>query len=119
MHKELDLVKFLKRQRLTTFTSLAALDGRQQYMVDKMANMLIRESSDLDEKTESDEELDQEKMQDVERHSRRIFNSNTAMDRRLIRAYQAKRWRDDYKYNKGTSSAFTEIRDDKVVRQLA
>ena len=29
MNKEMDLVKFLQRQRLTSFTALAMLDGRQ------------------------------------------------------------------------------------------
>ena len=71
--------------------------------------MLIRESSDLDVDTESDFELAQENMMDVEGHSLKIFNSENVTDRRLIRAYQAKRWRDDYKFNKGKSSAFSEM----------
>ena len=29
MNKEMDLVKFLQRQRLTTFTALASLNGQQ------------------------------------------------------------------------------------------
>ena len=42
---------------MTTFTTLAALNGRQQYIADKMATKLIRESSDLDQSTEDDFEL--------------------------------------------------------------
>ena len=51
---------------------------------------------------------------DIEQHSRKIFRSNNIVDRRLIRAYQAKRWRDDYKYNKGKSSAFSELNQDQI-----
>ena len=29
INKEMDLIKFIQRQRLTTYTALAALDGRQ------------------------------------------------------------------------------------------
>jgi len=50
--KELDLVKFIRRQRLQTFATLATLNVRQQFIVDKMAHLLIRESSDLDESTD-------------------------------------------------------------------
>ena len=109
--RELDLVKFIQRQRLTTFTTLAALNGRQQFIADKMATKLIRESSDLDDDTEDDFELAQENVMDVQNHSKKIFESNDIIDRRLIRAYQAKRWHDDYKLNKGKSSAFSEIKD--------
>ena len=44
-------------------------------MADKMATMVIRESSDLDEGTEDDFELEQENVADVEEHSRTIFLS--------------------------------------------
>ena len=30
------------------------------------------------------------------------------MDKRLVRAYKAKRWRENYKLNKGRSSAFSD-----------
>ena len=52
MKKDMDLVKFLQRQRLSSFTSLATLDGRQYFVADKMASMIIRESSDLDASTD-------------------------------------------------------------------
>ena len=79
-----------------------------------MATKLIRESSDLDDDTEDDFELAQENVVDVQNHSRKIFESNDIIDRRLIRAYQAKRWHDDYKLNKGKSSAFSEIKEHEV-----
>lgn len=80
-----------------------------------MATKLIRESSDLDQSTEDDFELAQENVMDIEQHSRKIFKSTDIIDRRLIRAYQSKRWRDDYKYNKGKSSAFGELNQDLAV----
>ena len=55
--KELDLVKFIRRQRLQTFATLATLNVRQQFIVEKMAHLLIRESSEQNESTDSDEEL--------------------------------------------------------------
>ena len=58
--KELDLIKFLQRQRLTTFNLLATMNARQSFIADKMATMIIRESSDLDGSTEEDFELEQE-----------------------------------------------------------
>lgn len=75
-------------------------------MVDKMSTMLIRESSDLNDRTDTDDELQQENMVDIEHHSRKIFLSKEKMDRRLIYAYQTKRWREDYKLNSGKSHAF-------------
>lgn len=58
--KELDLIKFLQRQRLTTFNLLATMNARHSFIADKMATMIIRESSDLDGSTEEDFELEQE-----------------------------------------------------------
>ena len=48
---------------------MATLNSSQQFVADKMARMLIRESSDLDISTEDDLELDHENFVDVEKHS--------------------------------------------------
>ena len=74
-----------------------------------MAQMLIRESSDLGDDTADDFELEQENVQDVEQHGRKIFLSGEVVDRRLVEVYKQKRWREDYKTNKGTSKAFHNI----------
>ena len=58
VEKELDLVKFIQRQRLTTFSVLTIFNGRQKFIADKMATKLIRESSDLNEGTSDDFQLD-------------------------------------------------------------
>ena len=56
LDKELDLRKFIYRQRLQTTAILGLLNGRQSFFVDKMSQMVIRESSNLDE-TSTDGEL--------------------------------------------------------------
>ena len=75
--------------------------------------MIIRESNDLDESTEDDFELDQTNVVDVEQHSRTIFASNNDVDRRLVSAYQVKRWKDDYKRHKGKTAPFKAIQAEK------
>ena len=54
--KELDLRKFIYRQRLQTTAILGLLSGGQSFFVDKMSQLVIRESSNLEE-TSSDSEL--------------------------------------------------------------
>ena len=54
--KELDFAKFLHRQRVHTHAILALLTGKQSYMVEKMSNLTIRESSDFSN-TSFDSEL--------------------------------------------------------------
>ena len=45
VEKEFDLIKFFRRQRITAHALLALLNGRQQFVVDKMSNLLVHESS--------------------------------------------------------------------------
>ena len=78
-----------------------------------MATMIIRESSDLDESTEDDFELDQTNIVDIEQHSRTIFESKNAVDRRLVNSYQVKRWKDDYKRHKGKIAPFEAIQAER------
>ena len=82
--KELDLVKFIHRQRVLNFAALVTLSGNQRYMVDKMATPLIRESSDLDDSTSSDEELDQVNFFDSRYEAQKMVASSDNIDRRLI-----------------------------------
>ena len=79
VNKELDLVKFLQRQRLTIWALLALLNTRQQFMVDKMATMVLRESSGSDEESD-DRELEQENMPDVLEHGKRSITSSNIVD---------------------------------------
>ena len=52
----MDLKKFLMRQRISTNAILSLLTGRQTYFIDKMSQMVVRESSNF-EWTSSDEQL--------------------------------------------------------------
>ena len=53
LDKEMDLKKFITRQRLQTTAVLALLTGKQSFFIDKLSQMVIRESSDSQE-TSSD-----------------------------------------------------------------
>ena len=69
-------------------------------MVDKMATMLIRESSDLDDSTSDDDELDQVNGFDAQQHSKSIAKSNSIVDQRIVDLYKLKRWSEDRKHHK-------------------
>ena len=55
--KEMDLRKFLTRQRVTATAILGLLSGRQSIFVNKMAQMIIREDDSQSDNTSLDEEL--------------------------------------------------------------
>ena len=57
LSKEMDLKKFILRQRLNTMSNLAALTGKQSSFVDKMSQLVIRESED-DKYTSIDSEIE-------------------------------------------------------------
>ena len=57
MDKELDLQKFLHRQRILVTSLLGLLRGRQSSFVDYHRQLVVRESTDM-ENTSSDAELD-------------------------------------------------------------
>ena len=98
--KELDLVKFLRRMRLFTYATLTLLNRRQQFISDNLSTMLIRESSDFDESTSDDGELNDENEPDVEHHSSSIYFSKNLTDQRLLKVYQIKRKSEDRKRQK-------------------
>ena len=45
----MDLHKFVLRQRISTLTALATLSSRQTFVIDKMSQLIIRESTDNSE----------------------------------------------------------------------
>ena len=85
---------------------MALLNSRQQYMAEKMATMTIRESSDLDGSTEEEFVLDHENKFDFKYHNRNFEFSTSNIERRLLDAYQVKRWKEDYKRHKGKHAPF-------------
>ena len=59
--------------------------------------MLMRESSDFDDSTSDDGELNEEDAPDVENHGKHIFFSKAVTDQRFIKIYQMKRKDEDRK----------------------
>ena len=92
------------------YAILTLLNGRQQYVIDNLSNMLMRESSDFDDSTDDDKELDLEKVPDVENHGSNIFKSKLPKDLRLVSLYRIKREKDDRKKLKFSKHA---LDDDK------
>ena len=80
-------------------------------MADKMSTLLIRESTDFDDSTEDDFELEQENVLDITEHGKRIFKSKDIIDQRLVKIYKLKRWKEDYKNHKKMTKAFDELTD--------
>ena len=69
-------------------------------MVGKMADLLIRESSDLDGSTSQDDELEQINNADAQLYCKGIVDSSNRVDRRIVDLYRLKRWKDDRKHHK-------------------
>ena len=89
LDKEMDLKKFITRQRLQTTAVLALLSGKQSFFIDKMSQMLIRESSCFEE-TSDDDELSDWGMDD-HKYIAKLANSKEKVDQRLIDLYMIKR----------------------------
>jgi len=90
LQKELDLKKFIMRQRLQTNAILSLLTGRQSFFVDRMSQMVVRESSNF-EWTSSDAELsDKNRDSKINDHTRRMTNSTNAVDKRLLNMFVMK-----------------------------
>lgn len=87
--KELDLRKFIYRQRLQTTAILGLLTGRQNFFVDKMSQLVIRESSNLDE-TSDDSELS-DWQQDNMDYAKALAESRNKVDERLINLYRIRK----------------------------
>ena len=115
--KELDLVKFFKRQRISMYAILTLLNGRQQYVIDNLSNMLMRESSDFDDSTDDDKELDLEKVPDIENHGSNIFKSKMPKDQRLVSLYRIKREKDDRKKLKFNKHAYDDDKKSPRMRE--
>ena len=78
-----------------------------------MSTLLIRESSDLDDDTSEDCELEQGNMQDITENGLRIFKSNQAVDKRIVNIYKLKRFAEDYKLHKGKFLRFNSTKEIK------
>ena len=76
--RELDLKKFITGQRLQTMALMGILSGRQSFFVDKMSQMIIRESSN------SEREADEQELSDWGRdnmgYAKQLAFSNNKVD---------------------------------------
>ena len=88
--KELDLRKFIYRQRLQTTAILGLLSGAQSFFVDKMSQLVIRESSNLEE-TSSDDELSDLQGKDTMDYAKNMTLSDNKIDERLINLYRIRK----------------------------
>ena len=48
---------------------------------------------------------------DITQHGKKIFKSNEIIDKRLVKIYKFKRWKEDYKRHKGQTQANEEFND--------
>ena len=85
----MDLKKFITRQRLQTTAVLTLLSGKQSFFIDKMSQMLIRESSCFEE-TSDDDELSDWGMDD-HKYIAKLASSEEKVDQRLIDLYMIRR----------------------------
>lgn len=72
--KELDLRKFIHRQRVFTTAAIGLLSGPQSLFVNKMSQLVIRESSDSD--TSGDDELNDLQKSDLQYVRKMIHSHN-------------------------------------------
>ena len=83
----MDLKKFLTRQRIETNAILSLLTGRQSYFIDRMSQMVVRESSNF-EWTSSDNQLsDSNKKNEMDENVTSITRSSDKVDKRLVNLY--------------------------------
>ena len=88
LEKELDLRKFIHRQRVFTTAAIGLLTGSQSLFVNKMAQMVVRESSDTN--TSADDELDDLQKTDT-LYVKKMMLSQGKVDNRLINLYKLRK----------------------------
>ena len=90
MDKELDLQKFIHRQRVFTTAILGLLSRTQSKFVDKMSQLVIRESSNFEE-TSSDQELLSDLLNQDENYTAKMIKSVDKVDKRLVNLYRVRK----------------------------
>ena len=84
--KEMDLRKFLTRQRLANSALLGLLSARQSNFVDKMAQMIIREDDSQSSNTSPDDELSDWQRDNMD-YAEQMANSVDPVDKRFVNLY--------------------------------
>ena len=82
--KELDLRKFMHRQRVFTTAAIGLLSGPQSLFVNKMSQLIIRESSASE--TSGDDELNDKQKSDLQ-YVRKMIHSRNRVDKRFLKFY--------------------------------
>ena len=89
--KELDLKKFLYRSRLNVASLLGLLTSKQSAFVDKMSQIVIRESSDFDETSEDDELESRQYEKDMNLFVQKMVRSKDVVDQRFVNMYRVRK----------------------------
>ena len=89
MKKELDLQKFINRQRVTMSAVISLLSSRQKLFCDKFSQLIIRESSDHTNTT-SDADLSDWERQDMQ-FAKKMTISKDSVDQRFVNLYKIRR----------------------------
>ena len=79
----MDLQKFLFRQRLQTTAIISLLKGRQCFIVDKMSELVLQESSNSKDSS-SDDELNLIKKEASNYTFKKLIKSKDKVDERII-----------------------------------
>lgn len=93
--KELDIVKFIRRQRLNAFAVMSLLNGRQKFFVDHMSQLTMRESSNFEE-TSCDNELDnsyesRKNLVSAHMYTKGMLASSDQVDNRILDIYRIRK----------------------------
>ena len=86
INKEMDLQKFLYRQRVAMSSLIGLLSRRQALFVDQFSQMVLRESSDAGD-TSEDDELEEFRDEDMT-YAKSMMASKDVIDQRLINMYK-------------------------------
>ena len=88
LNQEMDLQKFIFRQRVQTSAILALLKGRQSEFVDKMSELVLQESTESDHIAESsDDELNIITHEISNQNLKLMSTSGNKTDKRLLDQY--------------------------------
>jgi len=110
LKKEMNLLKFLHRQRVQTTALLSLLTGPQAFFCNKMGRLVLKaESSEPESNVSSDQELntvDKDSLLFVDK----VVNSNDEVDKRLVHLFQIffKKSLPNYKRNTRMSQMITK-----------
>jgi len=86
--KEMDLGKFIHRQRVMATALLGLLSGNQATYINKVSQIIVRESSNTE--TSEDDELDYAR-EDIKTYVSRMVYGNNKVDKKLIDAFRVRK----------------------------